>query len=74
MKDRYEAMMVLAAVLDAFGYKNGDWEFCQDTKYIHDDFNRVTNNKGMKGLLLDGANWIYSDDTVMHKETARALC
>jgi hypothetical protein len=31
--------MVLAAVGDAMGYKNGDWEFNTSSKIIHQQMN-----------------------------------
>jgi hypothetical protein len=34
---------------------------------------KLTKGKGVLGLNLDKKNWIYSDDTVMHIATAKAL-
>lgn len=35
LQKRYEATMLLAAVGDAMGYKNGHWEFVFEGKRIH---------------------------------------
>ena len=64
--------MVLAAVGDALGFKNDDWEFQKSTKIIHAQFNEMTDGKGMANLKMT-MQWRYSDDTVMHMATARAL-
>lgn len=64
--------MVLSAVGDAMGYKNGDWEFNTSSKIIHQEMMKITNNKGIKELKID-MSWRYSDDTVMHIATAKGL-
>lgn len=48
MIDRYRACMVLSAVGDAMGYKNGDWEFNTSGKIIHQQMSDITNQKGIK--------------------------
>ena len=70
--DHYKGCMILAAVGDIVGYKNDSWEFQQSSVIIHQQFNEITNNKGMANLKLD-MSWKYSDDTVMHLATARSL-
>ena len=61
--------MVLAAVGDAMGYKNGDWEFLTNGNILHKQMMQLTNDKGP--LYLDiTMGWRYSDDTVMHIATA----
>jgi ADP-ribosylarginine hydrolase len=64
--------MVLSAVGDAMGYKNGDWEFNTSSKIIHQEMMELTKNKGIKELKIN-LEWRYSDDTVMHIATADAL-
>ena len=71
-KDQYYACMLLAAVGDAIGYKNGSWEFNFSSKLIHQDMMRITANKGPLHLKI-GMDWRYSDDTVMHIATAQGL-
>ena len=64
--------MVLAAVGDAMGYKNGDWEFLTSHKIIYNQMMEMTNNKGPLALEIT-LDWRYSDDTVMHIATAEGL-
>lgn len=73
MLERYCACMTLAAVGDAIGYKNGYWEFNFSGKAIHKEFEQITQGQGMKNLNIEGTDWIYSDDTVLHMATAKAL-
>jgi ADP-ribosylarginine hydrolase len=72
VKEYFEAMMVLAAVGDAMGYKNGSWEFNTSSKLIHKEMMTITNGKGPLAIKI-GLDWKYSDDTVMHIATAKAL-
>lgn len=64
--------MILAAVGDAIGYKNGSWEFNTSSQLIHKEMMTITQNKGPLALKI-GMDWKYSDDTVMHIATAKAL-
>lgn len=64
--------MLLAAVGDAIGYKNGSWEFNFSSKLIHQDMMNITGGKGPLHLKI-GLDWRYSDDTVMHLATAQGL-
>lgn len=64
--------MVLAAIGDAMGYKNGDWEFLTNGSIIHKQMMELTQNKGPLALKIT-MQWRYSDDTVMHIATALAL-
>ena len=64
--------MVLAAVGDAMGYKNGDWEFLTSHKIIYNQMMELTDNKGPLALEMT-IDWRYSDDTVMHIATAEGL-
>lgn len=68
----FKASMVLAAVGDAMGYKNGEWEFLMNSKILHEKMMNITNNKGPLALEIN-MNWKYSDDTVMHMATAYGL-
>ena len=70
--DKFKACMVLAAVGDAMGYKNGDWQFLTNSTILHEDMMKITNGKGVLALKID-LKWRYSDDTVMHIATALAL-
>ena len=67
-KDRFKACMLLSAVGDALGYKNGDWEFCHSGEAIH---NELLELGGIQKIDIKG--WMVSDDTVLHLATAEAL-
>ncbi|XP_068760810.1 ADP-ribosylhydrolase ARH1-like [Montipora capricornis] len=66
--DRFKACMLLSAVGDALGYKNGDWEFCHSGQAIHNELRKLG---GLENIDIKG--WIVSDDTVLHLATAEAL-
>ncbi|XP_067043533.1 ADP-ribosylhydrolase ARH1-like [Acropora muricata] len=67
-KDSFEACMLLSAVGDALGYKNGTWEFCYSGEAIHKELHQLG---GLQNINIKG--WIVSDDTVLHLATAEAL-
>ena len=64
--------MVLSAVGDALGYKNGDWQFNTSSALVHQDMMKITDGKGPLFLEIN-MGWRYSDDTVMQIATAQAL-
>ena len=66
--DQFKASMVLSAVGDALGYKNGEWEFCYSGEAIHQQLQTLG---GLERIDVKG--WIVSDDTVLHLATAEAL-
>ena len=66
--DQFKASMVLSAVGDALGYKNGEWEFCHSGEAIHQQLQTLG---GLQKIDIKG--WIVSDDTVLHLATAEAL-
>lgn len=73
MLERYRASMLLAAVGDAIGYYRGKWEFCYEGVTIHEQMMNLTNNKGVLDIHVTKNRFPYSDDTVMHIATAKAL-
>ena len=70
LEERFAAAMVLGAVGDAMGYKNGQWEFCTSGVTIHSEVNQ---RGGVSALDLTRAEFMVSDDTVLHIATAEAL-
>jgi ADP-ribosylarginine hydrolase len=70
MENRFKASMVLSAVGDALGYKNGEWEFCYKGVAIHEELRKLG---GLGNINVDKKNWRISDDTVLHIATAEAL-
>ncbi|KAL4217722.1 hypothetical protein ACF0H5_022463 [Mactra antiquata] len=69
-KEKYVAAMVLGAVGDALGYKNGDWELCTSGKQIHEELSALG---GLANVRVQPPLWTVSDDTVMHLATAESL-
>ena len=62
--------MILGAVGDAMGYKNGGWEFCKSGVTIHSEVEKLG---GVSALNLTFRDFKVSDDTVLHITTAEAL-
>eukprot|EP00002_Diphylleia_rotans_P011572 TRINITY_DN2284_c0_g2_i3.p1 TRINITY_DN2284_c0_g2~~TRINITY_DN2284_c0_g2_i3.p1 ORF type:complete len:366 (+),score=81.91 TRINITY_DN2284_c0_g2_i3:46-1143(+) len=72
LSERFQASMVLGAVGDAIGYKNGSWEFCRNGPHIHAEMMEITKGKGVNALVIT-RDWMVSDDTVMSLATADGL-
>lgn len=72
IREQYRATMRLAAVGDAMGFRNDTWEFCKSGPLIHSAMNDMTGGKGPRALRIDMA-WRVSDDTLLHRATAKAL-
>lgn len=70
LKERYIACMVLGAVGDSLGYKNGSWEFCKSGEKIHEQLRKLG---GLTNITVLPPEWRASDDTVLHLATGRAL-
>lgn len=68
MEERYKACLMLAAVGDAMGYKNGEWKFERSGELIHAEVKQLG---GIENLDL--TNWRVTDDTVMTIATGNAL-
>jgi len=67
METRYIACMLLHAVGDSIGYKNGDWEFSKNLDKVYE----FIDLGGINHLSLLG--WSVSDDTILHMEVANAM-
>ncbi|KAL5518190.1 hypothetical protein EMCRGX_G003878 [Ephydatia muelleri] len=70
LEERFVAAMVLGAVGDAMGYKNGVWEVCTSGVTIHSEVKKLG---GVSALNLTRKEFMVSDDTVLHIATAEAL-
>jgi len=62
--------MVLSAVGDAIGYREGKWEFNKNGMEILKQYYELG---GITKIVVDRSKWKVSDDTVMHIATAEAL-
>lgn len=77
MEEKFIATMILHAVGDTIGFKNGEWEFFPDNKKIGPI--GVTMEKLYEFIHLGGvanidlSNWNVSDDTIFHMAIANAL-
>lgn len=71
-KDKYIGCMVLHAVGDTVGFKNGEWEFKQGgLERTLEKFYEFLDLGGVNHISLK--EWIVSDDTIMHIQTADSL-
>ena len=62
--------MVLGAVGDAMGYKNGNWEFCTSGTAIHQELQQLG---GVRSLKIAQPGFMLSDDSILHIATAEGL-
>jgi ADP-ribosylglycohydrolase len=74
--DKFKACIILHALGDTIGFKNGDWEFNYNYENISVGFSDVLLFEfiglgGIIGINLKG--WRVSDDTVLHMATIKAL-
>lgn len=63
LQERYEACMLLHAVGDAMGYKNGKWEFTFSGRDIHDQLAILG---GVENLNLDPSLSLQRFYTLTH--------
>lgn len=73
MKQRYIACMLLHAVGDTVGFKNGEWELKKGNAYDKtlEKLYEFVDLGGVNDISLDG--WRVSDDTIMHIKTAQSI-
>ena len=76
LKTRFRAIMILHALGDTIGFKNGDWEFnyntnIKDFDYVNELIYEFIELGGVNGIDLK--NWKVSDDTFLHIATADTL-
>jgi ADP-ribosylarginine hydrolase len=75
-REKYIACIVLHALGDTIGYKNGEWEFNYDLGSVEAEFSDkllydFIKLGGVNDIDLNG--WLVSDDTIMHKNTCEIL-
>ncbi len=72
MEDRYKACLILHAVGDTIGFKNGEWEFKQG--YTEKPLEKLYEYVDLGGINhIPKKGWIVSDDTILHIKTAEAI-
>ena len=71
-EDKYIACMVLHAVGDTVGFRDGKWEFKEGTyeKTLEKVYEYIDLG-GTTGISLK--DWLVSDDTILHMQTCDAL-
>lgn len=74
MEDKYISCMVLHAVGDTVGFKNGDWEFHPSKTIAGKVLEKLYEFIDLGGVnKISLKDWRISDDTIMHMQTADAL-
>lgn len=76
MSDKFHASILLHALGDALGFKNGDWEFNYQQEDIVPSFTfeLVSDFISLGGITsINLKDWNVSDDTILHLDTANAL-
>lgn len=74
IEDKYIATMLLHALGDTIGFKNGDWEFFKDNTVYGATLEKLYEFIDLGGINdIDLENWIVSDDTILHMAIARSL-
>lgn len=72
MQDRYIATMLLHAVGDTVGFKNGEWEFKKGG--IEKTLEKLYEFIDLGGVNhINLSDWSVSDDTIMHLKTAESI-
>lgn len=78
LEEHFIACMVLHALGDTIGYKNGEWEF-KIMSVQSNNLSTAVQEKLFEFFDLGGINhipkedWNVSDDTILHMKTAEAL-
>ncbi|KAL9653254.1 hypothetical protein ABK040_010961 [Willaertia magna] len=68
LKERIKASVILPAIGDAIGFKNGSFEFCFSGETMHKQVEKLG---GLENISLK--RWKVSDDTIMHMATLKSL-
>lgn len=74
IRDRYNATMVLHALGDTIGFKNGKWEFFPNNSVYNATLEKLYEFIDLGGInLINLKDWNVSDDTLLHMSIARSL-
>lgn len=72
MENKYISCMVMHAIGDTIGFKNGKWEFMAGGfEKANEKLYEFIELGGVNNISLKG--WRVSDDTIMHMQTAASL-
>lgn len=78
MEERFYSVLILHALGDTIGFKNGDWEFNYDDMsklevldYVNELIYEFIELGGVNGIDLKG--WHVSDDTFLHLAIGRSM-
>lgn len=74
IEDRYISTLMLHALGDTIGFKNGEWEFYTDEFTFFISFEKLCEFIDLGGINKINLNgWRVSDDTLLHMAISRAL-
>lgn len=70
--EKIKALFILATIGDIIGYKSGKWEFNRNGEEIVKEFSQKYGS--LRNVnIYNQLEWIYSDDTVLHLATLKAI-
>jgi ADP-ribosylarginine hydrolase len=74
IEERYIATMLLHALGDTIGFKNGDWEFFPKNTVYGSTLEKLYEFIELGGINnINLKHWNVSDDTILHMSIARSL-
>jgi ADP-ribosylarginine hydrolase len=74
IEEKYISTMLLHALGDTIGFKNGEWEFYQKNNLYGSTLEKLYEFIDLGGINhINLKNWIVSDDTILHMAIARSL-
>lgn len=72
MEERYIACIILHALGDTIGFKNGEWEF--KSGFIEKPLEKIYEFIDLGGVNhIPKKGWLVSDDTIMHMKVAESI-
>lgn len=74
IKDKYIGTMLLHALGDTIGFKNGQWEFFASKNNYGQSLDKLYEFIDLGGInYIDLSGWNVSDDTLLHMAVAKSL-